>query len=55
YEEAQDEYTGETNIMATIQIGDLACTDEDMLGEAWLAGMLIAAEIISIEPAGTLS
>ncbi|HIB6418058.1 TPA: hypothetical protein ACWXHU_001029, partial [Escherichia coli] len=46
---------GETNIMATIQIGDLACTDEDMLGEAWLAGMLIAAEIISIEPAGTLS
>ncbi|GCW16798.1 hypothetical protein HmCmsJML079_04991 [Escherichia coli] len=55
YEEVQDEYTGETNIMATIQIGDLACTDEDMLGEAWLAGMLIAAEIISIEPAGTLS
>ncbi|ELD0487545.1 DUF5406 family protein [Escherichia coli] len=50
YEEIQDEYTGETGIMATVNIGGLICTDEEISGELWLAGMLIAAEIISIEP-----
>lgn len=51
YEEVEDERTGETDIMATINIGELTCQDEDLSGELWLAGMLISAEIISIEPA----
>ncbi|ENH5344435.1 DUF5406 family protein [Escherichia coli] len=51
YEEVLDERTGETDIMATINIGELICQDEDLSGELWLAGMLISAEIISIEPA----
>lgn len=38
--------------MATIHIGELECDDEDFQGEAWLANMLIAAEIINIEPDG---
>lgn len=46
---------GEMDIVATIQIGELECMDEDVLGEEWLAGMLIAAEIISIEPDGKLA
>lgn len=37
--------------MATINIGELTCQDEELSGELWLAGMLISAEIISIEPA----
>ncbi|ENU6056635.1 DUF5406 family protein [Escherichia coli] len=51
YEEVEDERTGGTDIMATINIGELICQDEDLSGELWLAGMLISAEIISIEPA----
>ncbi|MFL9144782.1 DUF5406 family protein [Escherichia coli] len=51
YEEVEDKRTGETDIMATINIGELICQDEDLSGELWLAGMLISAEIISIEPA----
>ncbi|EOP1507691.1 hypothetical protein BvCmsHHP056_03586 [Escherichia coli] len=51
YEEVEDERTGETDIMATINIGELTCQDEDLSGELWLAGMFISAEIISIEPA----
>ncbi|EER0905635.1 DUF5406 domain-containing protein [Escherichia coli] len=51
YEEVLDERTGKTDIMATINIGELICQDEDLSGELWLAGMLISAEIISIEPA----
>ncbi|EFJ8857328.1 DUF5406 family protein [Escherichia coli] len=50
YEETLNERTEETDIMATINIGGLTCQDEDLSGELWLAGMLIAAEIISIEP-----
>ncbi|EOO9889169.1 DUF5406 family protein, partial [Escherichia coli] len=46
YEEVLDERTGETDIMATINIGELICQDEDLSGELWLAGMLISAEII---------
>ncbi|EPZ8052324.1 DUF5406 family protein, partial [Escherichia coli] len=38
-------------IIATINIGGLECKDENLSGELWLAGMLISAEIISIEPA----
>ncbi|EOP1846985.1 DUF5406 family protein [Escherichia coli] len=51
YEEVEDERTGETDIMATINIGELTCQDEDLSGELWLARMFISAEIISIEPA----
>ena len=51
YEEVEDERTGGTDIMATINIGGLTCQDEDLSGELWLAGMLISAEIIRIEPA----
>lgn len=51
YEEVRDKRTGETDIMATINIGELTCQDEDLSGELWLAAMLISAEIISIEPA----
>ncbi|QTA23913.1 hypothetical protein FYK18_10085 [Escherichia albertii] len=51
YEEVRNECTGGTDIMATINIGELTCQDEDLSGELWLAGMLISAEIISIEPA----
>jgi hypothetical protein len=47
--------TGEIDTVATIQIGELECMDEDVLGEVWLAGMLIAAEIINIEPDGKLA
>lgn len=49
YEEVQNERTGGTDIMATINIGELTCQDEDLSGKLWLAGMLISAEIISIE------
>lgn len=55
YEEVLNDDTGEIDIMATIQVGELECMDEDILGEAWLAGMLIAAEILSIEPDGKLA
>lgn len=54
YEEVRNERTGGTDIMATINIGELTCQDEDLSGELWLAGMLISAEIISIEPATNL-
>ena len=42
--------------MPYIRLGDkdgncLECADEDDEGEEWLAKMLIAAEIVSIEPA----
>ncbi|OSK92289.1 hypothetical protein ECXG_00799 [Escherichia coli TA447] len=47
YEEVEDE----RDIIATINIGGLECKDENLSGELWLAGMLISAEIISIEPA----
>ncbi|EAW1350510.1 hypothetical protein AXP45_21240 [Salmonella enterica subsp. enterica] len=50
YEEVQGEFAGGTDIMVTINIGELICQDEDLSGESWLAGMLVAAEIISIEP-----
>ncbi|WP_223306979.1 DUF5406 family protein [Citrobacter sp. S-77] len=55
YEEILNVDTGEIDIVATIQIGKLECMDEDVLGEAWLAEMLIAAEIINIEPDGKLA
>ncbi|EHP6162777.1 DUF5406 family protein [Escherichia coli] len=51
YEEVWDERTGGMNIIATINIGGVKCKDENLIGELWLAGMLISAEIISIEPA----
>lgn len=47
YEEVEDE----RDIIATINIGGVKCKDENLIGELWLAGMLISAEIISIEPA----
>ncbi|EFJ2828368.1 DUF5406 family protein [Escherichia coli O21:H21] len=55
YEEIHNAKTGSTEVYATVRIGDLECTDEELLGEYWLESMLIAAEIISIEPAGTFS
>lgn len=47
YEEVEDE----RDIIATINIGGVKRKDENLIGELWLAGMLISAEIISIEPA----
>ncbi|MBB7313003.1 DUF5406 family protein [Escherichia coli] len=47
YEEVEDE----RDIIATINIGGMECKDENLNGELWLAGMLISAVIISIEPA----
>lgn len=38
---------------ATITLGELISDDEDQRGEEWLSEMLISAEIISIEDAGT--
>lgn len=55
YEQILNVDTGKIDIVATIQIGELECMDEDILGEEWLAGMLIAAEIINIEPDGKLA
>ena len=38
---------------ATITLGELISDDEDQRGKEWLSEMLISAEIISIEDAGT--
>lgn len=47
--------TGEEQAVATIAIGDLECSDEECLGEQWLGEMLVAAQIINIEPDGVIA
>ncbi|CAI2419414.1 DUF5406 domain-containing protein [Serratia liquefaciens] len=42
--------TGEDDVMAVINVGELQCMDECLEGEDWLKEMLIGAEIINIEP-----
>lgn len=46
---------GQKQAIATIVIGELECSDEECLGEQWLGEMLVAAQIISIEPAGVIA